>query len=132
MAVPSPQPITVELSAYQGEPSSTNRTVASYVSPGLSASFAVVANVVIATSATDTAIDLSDLFPAVTAPVGIFVQEVTEVGLGFSVGTDTGTKAAVRALGFWAFMADGSGLPTLYFDGPSSGDVQIQIGVLGS
>ena len=46
-SAPSPQPITVELSAYQGEPSSTNRTVASYVSPGLSASFAVVANVVI-------------------------------------------------------------------------------------
>lgn len=132
MAVPAAQPVTVELIAYQGEPSSTNRTVSSYVSPGLTASFGVVANVTIAQSATDTAIDLATLFPAVTSTMGVFVQEVTDVGLGFGVGTDTGTKAVVREGGFYAFMAKNNTLPTLYFDGSADGIVQIQIGVLGS
>lgn len=75
-------------------------------------------------------LDLAALFPGITNCYGIFVKEVTDTPVGFTVSPNaTGTTCAVRAGGFWCYSPNGGVPPHLYLNGAGA---YLEIGVIGS
>jgi hypothetical protein len=86
------------------------------------ADVAEVHTVTVAASTSNASFALATLFPAITAPVFLYVVDVSNPGIGFKITTSSGTGKMGVAPNFWfAYMADGAtALPTIYIDNPSS------------
>lgn len=92
---------------------------------GETANLNAATNIVVPVSTVGQAVALSTLFPNMTLPLFIAIQDITVPGVGglfyFSSGASSSQKQVLGLNGFVAWVPDGATpLNTIYFDNPSS------------
>ncbi len=123
----------ISLRSYMNPQGATQQTIANYASANdVVAAAGDTGTVVIANGTTDNELDLAAMFPAMTGPIFVVIQEVTNPGVGFLWGTAAGdVTQSVGANGFVAWTADGTtALESIFVDNPDADDIVLQVGVM--
>lgn len=129
----TPAPITIQMLACLGYLNQANTTIFQFAAPpSWTAAFAGKTVVTLPPNTNNINVPLSTLFPGITNCYGIFVQEVTAVPLGFSVGDSTGNTEPMAPSGFYAKSPNGGVPQNLFFGNTTASPVNVEIGVFGT
>jgi hypothetical protein len=116
----------------------TQDTICNYESANsLTAGAGNTGTVIIPATSTDNEVDLAAMFPAMTGPIFVSVQDVTNpdvTNVGLLWGTAAGeVTQSLGAGGFIAWLADGStALASLFCDNTNGDDLVLQVGVMSN
>lgn len=119
-------PLYISLRSFMNPDGSSQTTLSNFTNPdGQTAQLNGAQNVTVPITTTGFAVPLATLFPNMTLPLFIAIQDITVPGVGglfyFSSGATSGQKQVLGPSGVLAWVPDGATpLNTIYFDNPST------------
>ena len=115
------QPLAVYIEAFLGAPDYSHQTLITFTSAS-TATAAVQQSTLLTVNAntTDLSFNLASYFPGISNCQFVVIQDVTNPGQPFSVGSNAGGRFSVQASSPMCWMQNGGNPPIIYLTNPSS------------
>ena len=122
------QPLYISLQAFLGEPDYTHETILNFIAAAtLTGSVVYKTTVAVPNSTTDQQVDMSALFPNLTACKMLVVIEVSSTPLAISVGLSAGTRVALTAGYPMIFFPNAGTPPDVYLTNASGSAAEVMV-----